>query len=272
MSVNSSNSPDKRVSQEIKKRPVRQWWLLIMLPAWVIIGFIFARELLLVAVTLLQSAGVDLDAVNGTVLQTTLAACIYILSASIVIGLPWVVKKSRTTWQDLGLQRLPSWKDFGLAPAAFITYLFASGLTVYVVMRLFPGFDVSEPQDVGFTGISQQYEYILAFITLVVIAPVAEEVLLRGYLYGKLRRVVPLWTAIVATSILFGLLHTQVSETGEISGVNVAVDVFVLSVAMCGLREITGSIWAGILLHMLKNGLAFYFLFINPSILSTIGG
>jgi len=41
---------------------------------------------------------------------------------------------------------------------------------------------------------------------------------------------------------------------------------------MIALREVTGSIWAGTLLHMLKNGIAFYFLFVNPTLLNTIGG
>jgi membrane protease YdiL (CAAX protease family) len=54
---------------------------------------------------------------------------------------------------------------------------------------------------------------------------------------------------------VFGAVHGQW---------NVAIDVFSLSLIMCGLREITGNIWAGALLHMLKNGLAFYILFINP--------
>ena len=37
---------------------------------------------------------------------------------------------------------------------------------------------------------------------------------------------------------------------------------FALSIVLCGLREITGTIHAGILLHMLKNGIAFYLLFV----------
>jgi hypothetical protein len=71
------------------------------------------------------------------------------------------------------------------------------------------------------------------------------------------------WAAIIITSLLFGAVHGQW---------NVAIDVFVLSLVLCSLREVTGNIWAGVLLHMLKNGLAFYLLFINPSLLHTIGG
>jgi membrane protease YdiL (CAAX protease family) len=61
-------------------------------------------------------------------------------------------------------------------------------------------------------------------------------------------------------------------DGGLLEGVNVALDVFILSIVMCGLREMTGSIWAGVVLHMMKNGLAFYLLFINTALLSTMGG
>jgi membrane protease YdiL (CAAX protease family) len=65
----------------------------------------------------------------------------------------------------------------------------------------------------------------------------------------------PVWVAIVITSALFGFIHGQW---------NVGIDVFALSVVLCSLREITGSIWAGILLHMLKNSVAFFIIFITP--------
>ncbi|HET8884113.1 MAG TPA: CPBP family intramembrane glutamic endopeptidase, partial [Candidatus Saccharimonadales bacterium] len=138
-------------------------------------------------------------------------------------------------------------------------------------IQFLPGFNAAEPQEVGFDNLNRQYEYLLAFATLVIIAPIAEEVLFRGYLYGKLRKSVPIWAAMIAVSLLFGALHMQWND-GFLAGLNVGIDVFVLSIVMCSLREVTGSIWAGILLHMLKNGLAFYFLFINPVLLNTIGG
>ena len=60
--------------------------------------------------------------------------------------------------------------------------------------------------------------------------------------------------AIFLTSILFAVLHGQL---------NVGITVFVLSVVLCGLREITGTIWSGMLLHILSNGIAFYILYIG---------
>ena len=147
--------------------------------------------------------------------------------------------------------------DILLAPAGFIVYFLASALLIFLTTQLLPGFDVEQVQEIGFDNIAQRHEYLMAFITLVIIAPVAEEALFRGYLYGHLRARIPIWLAMVITSAVFGAVHGQL---------NVAIDTFALSMIMCSLREVTGSIWAGILLHMLKNGLAFYLLFVNPSL------
>jgi membrane protease YdiL (CAAX protease family) len=150
-----------------------------------------------------------------------------------------------------------------LAPAGAIIYLLLSALLITLAGIVFPQIDLQQAQEIGFRNLADYSQYLLAFLTLVVVAPLAEEILFRGYLYGKLRKHAPLWLAMLVTSGLFGLAHGQW---------NVAIDTFALSAVMCSLREVTGSIWAGVLLHMLKNGLAFYLLFINPSLLNTIGG
>ena len=83
----------------------------------------------------------------------------------------------------------------------------------------------------------------------------------RGWLYGKLREkmsesmseAASIVISSLLVSVLFGTIHMQW---------NVGLNVFALSLVMCGLREVTGTIYAGILLHMLKNGLAFYLLYV----------
>lgn len=271
MSENSLNNQEVPHTPAIKKRSVYRWWLAVVLPVWVFVSFMFAQMLVITIITALREVGVVFTGVNTSVLETVAAAVIYLLCFGVIVSLPWMVRRYRTTRKDLGLTRLPSWMDLGLAPAGFVIYLLSSALVMYVVSQLIPGFDAAESQDVGFQDLNRQYEYLLAFVTLVVIAPVAEEAIFRGYLYGKLRKSVPVWVAVLITSLLFGLLHMK-WDGGVIAGVNVGIDVFVLSIVMCSLREVTGSIWAGIVLHMMKNGLAFYLLFINTALLSTMGG
>ncbi len=250
MSLNSSNTA-KKIG------------LLLGLPAWVFLGFMLSQAVVLVIFELAQTIGIRFDALNPIVFNTLLSVVIYALAIGIVIGVPWLVKKRRTTRKDLGLQSLPTWMDIVWAPAGAIVYVILTTLITSLALVALPFIDYTQTQDTGFTGISTQLEYLLAFAALVIIAPVAEEVLFRGYLFGKLRKYAPVWLSILITSILFAIVHFQW---------NVGLDVFALSIVLCLLRVVSGSLWPSILLHMLKNGVAFYFLFINPSILSTLGG
>lgn len=229
-------------------------WMAIVLPVWVLAGFILAQVIVGLVLTGLHAVGVSFANVNESTFQTVVSAIIYILSISIVIGVPWVVKKYTTSKNDLGLSQMPVWIDLLLAPSGFIVYILLSFLLTMLASHL-PFYNSNQVQNTGFAGLSQGYEYILAFVTLIIIAPVSEEILFRGFLLGKLRKHVPIWVAILITSLLFGLVHFQW---------DVSVDVFALSIVLCLLRVGTGRLWPSILLHMLKNGIAFYFLFINP--------
>jgi membrane protease YdiL (CAAX protease family) len=193
--------------------------------------------------------------VSEIVLQTIFSALVYVVSLLIIILVPWKLLKMKTTREELGLRELPTWTDILLAPIAFIVFLIASGFIMAVMQAILPSIDWAQEQDVGFNNIISNLDFVLAFLSLVVVAPIAEEVIFRGWLYGKMRRKMSAVPAILIVSLLFGLVHGQW---------NVGVVVFTMSIAMCLIRELTGTIWGGILIHILKNGIAFYFLYVNP--------
>ena len=161
---------------------------------------------------------------------------------------------------DLGLRETPTWTDIGLAPIGFIISTLLAGALV-AIFNIFPWFNAEQAQDVGFGPFLIGMDRVVAFIALVVIAPIAEELIFRGWLYSKLRTILNAklantWSMVVSiflVSLLFGIIHLQW---------NVGVNVFALSVVLCGMREITGTIYAGMLTHMIKNGVAFYILYI----------
>jgi len=250
-SLTNTTKTNKKSDQPLASR----FGVAILYCIWVIAGFGLAQGILYVLLQFLQWVGVPFDTLNVTVLTTTVYSCVYALTLLIVVGAPWLIRKIRTTKEELGFSRLPSWTDIALAPAGFVIYLPVALVLTFVAQLIIPGFQVDQVQQVGFDGISYHYEYILAFITLIVIAPFAEEIVFRGYLQGKLRKYLPFWLVAILTSALFGLAHGQW---------NVAVDVFALGLVLSVLREMTGSIWAGILLHMAKNAIAFYFIFVSP--------
>lgn len=265
MSKNSSNQPAK-TEKEPKFSPEKtarkySWRMLALLPAWVFVSFVAAQLVLVAGVWILEAVGVDLR--PSAAVNTIFVAIAYILMLLFAIGAPLAVKGYQTSHAELGTTRWPSWLDILLSPAGFVVYAILTAVLAFAASSLIPGYEIKQPQEIGFEDLAHRAEYLLAFVALVVAAPLAEEIIFRGYLYGKLKKYVPLWAAMLATSVLFGAVHGQW---------NVAVDTFALSLVMCSLREVTGSIWSGVLLHMMKNGIAYYFLFINPILLNSIGG
>jgi membrane protease YdiL (CAAX protease family) len=254
MSQSSLNRPTKGLTRwDTLHKP---WMLAIVIPIWVLAAFFTAELASSLLVLLLKSIGVSESALTSTLSNTLFSVVVYGIALGLVFGLPWLVIKKRSSREEIGLARLPEWLDFVMAPAGAVIYFLLSAGIVLLVTRLVPSFNETQVQAIGFTHLTYSYQYVLAFLSLVVIAPFSEELIFRGYLFGKLLKVLPLWGAVLITSALFGLLHGQW---------NIGLDVFCLSIVLCLLRVYTGSLWASILLHMIKNAIAFYILFINPS-------
>lgn len=232
--------------------------------AWVMTAFLGVQFVVAGIWKLLTAIGVDASSVNQAVFSAALSIVIYSLTLLVAIGLPYFILKRRTTLKDLGLHRFVEWKDFGWLAAGLIAYIVMTVAVTILARVILPFIDFDEVQQTGYESIITGAEYVIAFVGIVVIAPIAEEILFRGYLFGKLRsKGVKTWVAVIVTSLLFALAHFQG---------NVGVDVFALSIVLCLLRLYSGSLWPAIMLHMAKNGVAFYFLFINTSFLSTLGG
>lgn len=222
---------------------------LLALVIWVICAVIASQ--LLVGYPMIWLLGAD--TFSQPLWSAIYSALAYLVALLLIILVPWkIFKKSRSTRKTLGLSDAPTWTDIGLAPVGFIASLILSAVFV-AIFNLFPWFNAAEVQDVGFNYLNSGVDRVLAFLILVVIAPIIEEIIFRGWLYDKLRSKANVTVSILLTSLAFAIVHWQW---------NVSVNVFALSVILCGLREITGTIYSGILTHMIKNGVAFYLLYI----------
>ena len=259
--------------------PKKQMWRLffnVFVPCiWVFVSVV-TTQIVVGRIMVLMLGATTLSQPVWTAIYS---AIVYLIAMVLIIGAPIALKRKVETKkkvrvleeakkmpegqelrQDLGLAELPTWTDIGLAPVGFVVSLIlAAGLVA--LFTLFPWFDAEQTQELGFSIYLSGMDRVVAFITLVILAPIAEEIIFRGWLYGKLRERLndstPGYTgkivSILLTSLLFGLIHFQW---------NVGVNVFCLSVVLCVMREITGTIYAGILTHMIKNGVAFYLLYV----------
>ncbi len=85
----------------------------------------------------------------------------------------------------------------------------------------------------------------LFFVTASIAAPVFEEIMFRGFLLPSLTKYLPMWGAILASSLLFAVAHLNISEV-----LPLAVLGIVLGVVYTRSRNLLSSI----LLHSLWNG------------------
>lgn len=203
---------------------------------------------------------------NLVIAQTVLSVVIYALAISLAIFVPYKIFKDKTTWEEMGLKRkLPTWMDLGIAPLAYVGSIIAIGILMYGTKALVPGFDIEQKQEVGFdpTMVKNQLELFMVYFTLGVLAPVAEEILVRGYMYGKIRRYCSTAITVIITAMVFSALHLGLGALQDLQW-NVALATFVLGVMLGSLRAATGCLWAGILLHMIQNTVAFLILFAVP--------
>lgn len=262
--------PQKKPAKLTVRRLARAGALVLGLSLWMVATSYLAAYLVALIF------GLFLD--SGTLLSTPpllalYMALIYLVQTVLLIFVPWVFwrfwqrrsttrQKStdhkdqhmlwRPTRQGLGLSGLPKWSDLGLAPAALIICLLVSGVLISLCANL-PGFDANAEQSLGFDRYLQHWDLLAAFIALVIVPPIFEEIAYRGWFFGILRQRFGFVISALVVSLVFGCMHAPAS---------VAVTTFVLSLLGCGLRELTGNVYASMLMHMLKNGLAFWLLYI----------
>lgn len=159
------------------------------------------------------------------------------------------------TFGDIGLSRRPNWRDLKLGLLGFLAfYGLLIGVTV-IVSWLIPSFDVNQAQNVGFDSLGSSLDRFIAFLSLVILVPVGEEILMRGYLYTGLRATWKFLPALLMTSLIFGLAHLEF-DGGPLVWV-AALDTFILSTVLIYVRERSAALYACILIHMLNNTIAF---------------
>lgn len=175
------------------------------------------------------------------------------LAAAIVIKL---VKRRRLGLGFIGLGRKPQWADLKKALFGFGAFYGLLIISSVLLSVLAPNFNTNQPQDLGFNHLQGIGQGLLAFTALVLLPPLGEEPLIRGYLYSGLRARLRFWPALLITSLLFGLAHLEFGNGAPLVW-GAGIETFILSVVLVYLRENTGALYAGILVHLLNNAIAF---------------
>ncbi|HMS50126.1 MAG TPA: CPBP family intramembrane metalloprotease [Candidatus Saccharibacteria bacterium] len=170
------------------------------------------------------------------------------------------LKRRKSGFGAIGLRGKPKSREVLYVLTGFAVYFFLYVVLVTLTKHFIPALDTEQQQQIGFDN-AQHAALIPVFLSLVVLPPIAEELLVRGFLYSGLRKALPKIWAIVLTSGLFAIAHLQAGSGEKLLWV-AAIDTFVLSVVLIHLREKTGALWAPMGLHALKNTIAFLAIFV----------
>ena len=230
----------------------------------VAVGVYFAAQIIigLLASLVPLFTGWDTQRLQSWLSDSVFAQFVLILLVeAVTVWLIWLFLKARkVSLRKIGLVR-PRYRDIGYVLIGYALY-FAAFLVISTLAKvLMPGLDLEQEQQIGFSKETTGVDLGLVFVSLVILPPVAEEIVTRGFLYTGLRSKLPKISAAIITSVLFAAAHLQ-WESGNALLWVAALDTFVLSMILVYLREKTGSLWPPIAVHMLKNCLAFLLLFV----------
>ena len=157
----------------------------------------------------------------------------------------------------LGL-RWVEWRWVFLIAPVFVLGMFAVNATFYVtgwhqrVMEVFGGGAQEMVKMMRETG---DVKMIAASVfAAVVVAPIAEELIFRGYIYPVVKRFSERWFAALFSAMLFGVIHFNLVSFPVL---------VVMGVVLVMLYERTGSIWPPIACHALFNAVSMVFILLS---------
>ena len=144
------------------------------------------------------------------------------------------------TLRDLGWRGF-QWWWLPVAPVATYIALLGAGYLQTINQNLLPGVSNGQCQQVQH---DYSHYYVLAIIVVCVIAPISEETIFRGFIYGWLHRWGPAVLAIPLSAIIFSALHQQAV---------LFLPLFFVGVVLASLYQGSRSIIPGIMTHALFN-------------------
>ncbi|MBW3537966.1 CPBP family intramembrane metalloprotease [Candidatus Parcubacteria bacterium] len=160
----------------------------------------------------------------------------------------YYLKRRGATWRDLGLRRFKVWRAVAYVLGTVTALAVLVPLVFVLVSWLFPGFNPDQAQTNEFTQATTPEARRLSFIALVLLPPLVEELVFRGFIFPAFATRWGVWWGAIGSSLLFGAAHLQF---------NVTVYTVVLGLLLCMLYVKLGSIWPGVAFHLFNNYLAF---------------
>jgi CAAX protease family protein len=221
-----------------------------------VLGVVAALLVFLVLSALV--VGSTIAAFGDNTLETMLAEAVAIAMLDVILvgAVILVVARKGAGLTALGL-RPPTRGWPRLVGVVFLAYFAAIGIVnIYGILIQAFGLNWLEPGDqLGGNFYDHKSVVILTGIAIIFMAPVAEEIFFRGFIYGGLRRYLNLPVAGLISGLLFAFAHGDLGLVLPFAGVGLV---------LAYVYERSGSLYASIGMHFVFNSISFMLLLLVP--------
>jgi len=201
--------------------------------------------LLVELVFLLVSALIGVFVVGGRTADAGALAVALAVPTLIAAGLAVLITKLRGNGPRADLRLHWSWRDVRIGLAFGFGGLFVS-LPASMIYLAIVGQDATSAVGEVFGQVrASPVLAVVIFLTVVLIAPLCEEIVYRGLLWGAVERLgAGRWVALVVTTLLFALAHFEFTRTPLL---------LVVAIPIALARLYTGGLLASIVAHQINN-------------------
>ena len=221
--------------------PPKPWGLPAILAVVAIPFLLWISGLIL---TIIEGAPEDLT--DADVIVNTIFG-ILVLDGIFVLG-PWLfcVRRYRLGWRGLGLRPFARdrwWWPFVAAATALVATIVYNAVLYALGAR--PEQDIDQLFD-------SQIVLPLTFVAVVIVAPLAEELFFRGFVFAGLVRPFGAIGAMVASGLLFATFHVQDGNSALL------VPLFAgIGIGLAWIYYRSGSLWLSMGTHLIFNLVGF---------------
>ena len=138
------------------------------------------------------------------------------------------------------------WRSLGILVAAGVAFILIAD--IYFSVLHTSGQEKEFVKEIG--GNAGTLSVLAVCVLTTVVAPVCEELLFRGFVFGSLRNWRGPWPAAVITGIVFGLVHGLSAPAVDLA------PLALLGFLLCVVYYRTGSLYLCILMHAVNNAIA----------------
>ena len=215
------------------------WWDIGRALAMLIGSVLFLSFLVLVALLILSLMGRDIDT---SIMANMISIAFY---GMVLLSTYWsTVRRYGSPWAALGLRPV-SWWWLVASPACFGIMLLIA-MVIQQAISMIMGQPFFNPQVQMLTQGKQlrPIDLVLLLLCVAIVGPIVEELFFRGMLYPVMRRHAPAWIAVLLNAGVFAALHFIPIMLPML---------FVSGIVFALVRERTGSLVPGMLIHGLQN-------------------